>query len=316
MTLLGNGSPWMWGGFLLFVCLMLALDLGVFHRKAHAVSPREALTWSVVWVALAFAFGGVLHFTMGPTAALEFGAGYLIEKALAVDNLFVFVAIFAAFGVPQASQHRVLFWGVLGALVMRAGFILAGAAILERFHWTLYVFGGFLIVTGLKMFKARTEATQVDESGMLRLLRRWLPVTDGLRGDRFFVIEAGLRKVTPLFVALLLVELADVVFALDSIPAIFAVTRDPFLVFTSNIFAILGLRSMYFLLADLLPRFVHLKAGLAMVLCFVGGKMLLLDVVKVPIGVSLGVVAALLGGSILLSLRATAPVAAPVPPQP
>ena len=308
MEMLGTGTPWMWAGFLVFVVGMLALDLGVFHRKAHVITAREAATWSAVWVGLAASFGVIVHAWLGPGAALEFAAGYVIEKSLAVDNIFVFVAVFSAFAVPAVQQHRVLFWGVLGALVLRAGFIFAGAALLERFHWTLYLFGGFLLLTGVKMFLTRDRAERVEDNAALKLMRRLLPVTDGYRGNRFLVVEAGRRMVTPLFLVLVLIELVDVVFAVDSIPAIFAVTRDPFLVFTSNIFAILGLRSMYFLLADLVPRFIYLKAGLSLVLVFVGAKMLLLDVVKVPIGVSLGVVVALVAGSILLSWRATQPV--------
>jgi tellurite resistance protein TerC len=305
MDLLGSGTPLMWGGFLAFVLSMLAIDLGVFHRKSHAITFREAAGWSVVWVALALAFGGLVYLVFGPVSAMEYLTGYVVEKSLAVDNIFVFVAVFSAFAVPAVYQHRVLFWGVLGALLMRAAFIFAGAALLEHFHWTMYLFGGFLLLTGVKMLMQKEEASEVTHNPLYRLIRRWVPSTDGYRGGRFFVVEQGRRLATPLFFVLVLIEIVDLVFATDSIPAIFAITTDPFIVFTSNIFAILGLRSMYFLLADLVPRFVYLKTGLSMVLVFVGAKMLLLDVYEIPIMASLGVVLGLVGGSIVASLWAT-----------
>jgi tellurite resistance protein TerC len=301
---------WLWGGFTAFVLAMLALDLGVFHRKAHEVSVREAGTWSAVWIGLALAFGaGVYHF-MGQDAGLQFFTGYLIEKALSVDNIFVFVLVFSYFRVPSHYQHRVLFWGILGALVMRGAMIAAGAALLERFHWILYVFGAFLVITGIRMATQRAAAIDPASSPVLRLVRRLMPVTDGYRGQRFFVREAGRRVATPLFVVLALVETTDLIFAVDSIPAVFAVTTDPFLVFTSNVLAILGLRSLYFLLAGVIHRFHHLKTGLAAVLVFVGAKMLLAEVVAVPVGVSLGVIALVLGTSVVASLLVPKPATA------
>jgi tellurite resistance protein TerC len=304
-AIFGSGTPMMWGGFLLFVLLMLALDLGVFHKKAHVVSIKEATIWSIVWVAMASIFGGVVWSQMGPTPGLEFFTGYLIEKALAVDNLFVFVAVFGYFAVPAIHQHRVLFWGVLGALVMRAVFIIGGVSVLARFHWIIYIFGAFLLFTGLKMLKTDDAPADPSQNVVLKIARKVLPTTDQMHGDKFFVKEAGKWVATPLFLVLILIEVTDLVFAVDSIPAIFAVTRDPFLVFTSNIFAILGLRSMYFVLADVVHRFATLKIGLAFVLIFVGIKMALIDVVKVPTLLSLGVIATLIGGSIAISLWRT-----------
>ncbi len=296
------GSPLLWGGFLAFVLAMLAIDLGVFHRKAHAVDLREAAAWSAVWVALALVFNVAVYAWFGPERALEFTTGYLIEKALAVDNIFVFVVIFAAFGVPAALQHRVLFWGVLGALVMRAAFIFAGGAFLARFHWGIYVFGAILAITGIKLLFQKHEEMDPEKNLVVRLFRRWMPVTDRFEGEAFTVMRDGRRHATPLLLALVAVEVTDLVFAVDSIPAIFAVTTDPFLVFTSNVFAILGLRSMYFLLAGVITKFVYLKTGLSFVLVFVGMKMLAMDVYKVPIGVSLGVIATILTLSVVASL--------------
>lgn len=296
-------SLWLWAGFNLFVLAMLALDLGVFHRKAHAVSIREATVWSLVWVALALLFNVGIWTFAGGDKAIEFFTGYLIEKSLSVDNIFVFALIFSYFAVPAKVQHRVLFWGVLGALVLRAVFILAGAALLAAFHWIIYVFGAFLIVTGLKMALHRDEEIHPEKNPLLRLVRRLVPVTGDYRGGRFFVREAGRRMATPLFLVLVLVESTDVVFAVDSIPAIFAVTLDPFIVYTSNVFAILGLRSLYFVLAGVMQKFVYLKLGLSAVLVFVGVKMALVDVFKIPSLVSLAVVAALLALSIVASLR-------------
>lgn len=295
-------SIWMWVGFNLLVFVMLALDLGVFHRKAHAVSLKEATIWSAVWISLALLFNAAIWFWMGSGPAMEFLTGYLIEKSLSVDNIFVFVLIFTYFGVPAAYQHRVLFWGVLGALLMRAALIFAGAALLERFHWIIYVFGGFLLVTGIKMALQRNEAIDPGSNPAIRLFRRFVPMTDTYEEDRFVVVRQGARYATPLLMVLVLVELSDLVFAVDSIPAIFAVTRDPFLVYTSNVFAILGLRALYFLLAGVVNLFRFLKLGLAVVLSFVGVKMLLIDIYKIPIGISLGVIIAVLTLSIVLSL--------------
>jgi tellurite resistance protein TerC len=296
-------SLWLWAGFNLFVLAMLALDLGVFHRQAHAVSIREATVWSLVWVVIALTFNAGVWIFAGGGKAVEFFTGYLIEKSLSVDNIFVFALIFNYFAVPAKVQHRVLFWGVLGALVLRAVFILTGAALLAAFHWIIYVFGAFLIVTGLKMAFHRDEEIHPERNPLLRLVRRLVPVTGDYRGGRFFVREAGKRMATPLFLVLVLVESTDVVFAVDSIPAIFAVTLDPFIVYTSNVFAILGLRSLYFVLAGVMQKFVYLKLGLSAVLVFVGVKMTLVDVFEIPSPVSLAVVAALLALSIVASLR-------------
>jgi tellurite resistance protein TerC len=298
------GTPALWLGFVGFVVAMLALDLGVFHRHAHVVRFREALAWSSVWVALALAFGGWVWWAFGAERGIEFYTGWLIEKSLSVDNIFVFVIIFSSLGIPALYQHRVLFWGILTALVLRAVMILAGAAMLERFHWLIYVFGVFLILTGVKLFFERGRESHLEDSWPLRLARRAIPSTETLHGDRFFTRENGRRVATPLFLALILVEVTDVIFAIDSIPAIFAITLDPFIVFTSNIFAILGLRSLFFLLADLVDRFRYLKVGLAAVLVFVGAKMAAIDVVKIPAPASLAVIALLLGVSVALSWRA------------
>ena len=298
------GSPGLWLGFLGLVLGMLALDLGVFHRKAHSVSLKEAATWSAVWVGLALLFAVFIHLRFGADRALEFATGYLIEKALAVDNIFVFVIIFAAFGIAAIHQHRVLFWGIIGALIMRAAFILAGGAFLQKFHWAIYVFGGLLIATGVKLFADRHKQPHPERNPVVRAFQRFFPVAAGQSGGRFTVVEGGRRLATPLLVALLTVEITDVVFAVDSIPAIFAVTTDPFIVFTSNIFAILGMRSMYFLLAGVVTKFRYLTVGLSLVLVFVGAKMVLSDFYKLPVLVSLGVIAVILGGAVIASLRA------------
>ncbi len=299
------GNPAHWIGFLAFVLVMLALDLGVFHRHPHVVKVKEALTWSLVWVGLAACFGVLVYFAFGQERALEFAAGYVIEKALSVDNLFVFVVLFGAFQVPQRSQHRVLFWGVLGALVMRALFIGAGSALLLRFHWLIYLFGAFLLFTAFKLAreKPETEAKSPLDGVMYKALTRFLPTSSEPDGERFFTRKNRRLLVTPLFIVLLLVELTDVIFAVDSIPAVFAVTDDPFIVFTSNVFAILGLRSLYFVLADFVQRFHYLKPALAIVLGFVGVKMLATGIVHIPTSVSLGVICGTLGGAVWLSAR-------------
>jgi tellurite resistance protein TerC len=283
---------------------MLALDLGVFHRKAHTVSIREAAIWSAVWVGFALLFGAGVHYWYGPERALEFATGYVIEKALSVDNIFVFVVIFGYFAVPNALQHRVLFWGILGALVMRAIFIMLGGAFLAKFHWAIYVFGSILVVTGIKLLIQRNEHYDPAGNPIVKLFRRFMPVSDKYDGQNFVTRIDGKRVATPLVLALLVVEATDVVFAVDSIPAIFAITKDPFIVFTSNIFAILGLRSLYFLLAGVVDKFRYLKLGLSFVLVFVGLKMLLVDYYKVPVGLSLGIIAGILGGSVIASLIA------------
>jgi tellurite resistance protein TerC len=301
MHLVTVGSPLLWIGFVAMVVVLLVVDLGLFHRKAHVVAPREALCWTAVWITLAFAFNGFVWWRFGGDAATEFLTGYVIEKSLSVDNLFVFLVIFRAMAVPREHQHRVLFWGIVAALILRAIMIVAGAALLARFHWLMYLFGGFLVFTGIKLYLERESTPHPEKSRVYAWIRRIVPATPRYDGQHFFTIENGRRLATPLFLTLLLVEVCDVIFAVDSIPAIFAVTSDPFIVFTSNIFAILGLRSLFFLLASLVEKFVHLKVGLAAVLVFVGAKMLLVDVIKLPPWVSLGVVAALLGGAVLVS---------------
>ncbi len=294
---------WLWIGFNLFVLAMLALDLGVFHRKAHVVSLRESMTWTVVWVALALLFNaGVWHY-YGSQKALQFFTGYLIEKSLSVDNVFVFALLFSYFAVPAVYQHKVLFWGILGALIMRAAMIAAGAALITKFTWIIYVFGAFLILTGIKMVLKREEAIHPERNPVVRWFKRLVPVTAEYRRDRFFVFESGRRYATPLFVVLLLVEVSDLIFAVDSIPAIFAVTTDPFIVYTSNVFAILGLRSLYFALAGIMDKFHYLKIGLGVVLVFVGLKMLLAHTAwKLDTLVSLAVVAGILAISVVASL--------------
>jgi tellurite resistance protein TerC len=295
----------LWIGFNLFILAMLALDLGVFHRKAHEVTFKEAATWSAVWVALALAFNVGVWQLMGAEKGTQFLTGYLIEKSLSVDNIFVFALIFSYFAVPSVYQHRVLFWGILGALVMRAIFIAAGATLIAKFHWIIYVFGAFLILTGLKMAFTPQKGLEPDKNPVLRLVRRLMPVTDRYHGQKFFVRENGVRMATPLFLVLVLVETTDLIFAVDSIPAIFAITTDPFIVYTSNVFAILGLRSLYFLLAGVMHKFEYLKLGLAAVLVFVGTKMALVDVYKIPSAVSLAVVGGLLALAIAASLWKT-----------
>ncbi len=315
-------TTWLWIGFNVFVLLMLALDLGVFHRNAHVVSFKEALTWSGIWIGLALVFNAGIWYYAGNQKALEFFTGYLIEKSLSVDNIFVFALLFGFFAVPAKYQHKVLFWGILSALVMRAIMIWAGAALITQFAWIIYVFGAFLIFTGIKMLVVRSDATVDPEKNIIvRLFKRFVPMTRDYRGDRFTVVENGKRYATPLLLVLVLVEIADLVFAVDSIPAIFAVTKDPFLVYTSNVFAILGLRSLYFALAGIMHRFVYLKPGLALVLTFVGIKMMLGHTPwKIDTLVALGVVASILAGAIVLSWWKTktdpAKVLADAPPSP
>ncbi|MGH2586920.1 MAG: TerC family protein [Dehalococcoidia bacterium] len=291
-----------WALFLAFVAGMLALDLGVFHRHAHAVSRREALTWSAVWIGMAILFNIGVYLVLGGEAGLEWTTGYLIEKSLSVDNVFIFLLIFSTFAVPAQYQHRVLFWGILGALVMRAVLILLGAALLSTFHVVIYVFGAFLIVTGLRFLRQTEEAPSLEENRLVRLARRLMPTTEGYEGQRFFLRREGVLFMTPLFLVLLLIESTDLVFAVDSIPAIFAVTDDPFIVFTSNIFAILGLRALYFVISGYLAEMRYLKPALAAVLIFVGAKMLLVDVYHMPALVSLGVIVAILGAAIGASI--------------
>ena len=295
------GNIWMWAGFLAFVLGMLALDLGVFHRKAHKITVKEAAVWSVVWVVLALTFNALIWKGFGAERGMEFLSGYFIEKALSVDNIFVFVLIFGAFSVPDAYQHRVLFWGILGALVMRAVFVGLGAALLASFHWVIYLFGAFLLVTGIKMLVLRNQAFDPRANPLFRLFRKLVPAVDTYHGAAFTVVKDGRRYATPLLLVLVAVELTDLVFAVDSVPAIFAITKDPFIVFTSNIFAILGLRSLYFLLAGVVDKFHLLKVGLSLVLIFVALKMLAMEFIKIPVAWSLAVIALLVGGSMLAS---------------
>src|SRR5512136_602058 len=294
---------WLWIGFNVFVLAMLALDLGVFHRKAHVVKFRESIAWTFVWVVLALLFNaGVWHY-YGSQKALQFFTGYLIEKSLSVDNIFVFALLFSYFAVPPVYQHKVLFWGILGALVMRAIMIAAGAALIAKFTWIIYVFGAFLILTGIKMVVKREEEIHPERNPVVRWFKRLMPVTANYREDKFFVRENGLRMATPLFVVLLLVEFSDLIFAVDSIPAIFAVTTDPFIVYTSNVFAILGLRSLYFALAGVMNKFHYLKIGLGVVLSFVGVKMMLAhSPYKIDTLVSLAVVVGIIAASIVASV--------------
>jgi len=295
------GTPTLWIGFLLFIFAILGLDLGVIHRNAHEVSLREAAIWSVIWVVLALIFSlGVYHW-FGPVRGLEFLTGYVVEKALSVDNIFVFVLLFTTFRVPAAYQHRVLFWGILGALVMRAIFIGVGAVLIASFHWVLYLFGAFLVVTGAGMLLNKGAEVDPAHSTAFAFFKRLVPAVNEYHGARFLVRVNGRWFATPLLLVLIAIELTDVIFAVDSVPAVFGVTEDPFIVFTSNIFAILGLRALYFLLAGVMNRFRFLKTGLSLVLIFVGLKMLVAGFFKVPIGVSLGVIALLVGGAVLAS---------------
>jgi len=295
--------PWLI--FNAVVLSLLALDLGVFHRKVHVISVREALTWSAVWIALSLAFNAVIYFWLGRGPAVEFLTGYVIEKSLSVDNIFVIVLIFAFFRVPAELQHRVLFWGILGALVMRGGFIAAGSALIQRFEWVIYLFGAFLVITGVRMAFNREESFDPADSFMMRIAKRIIPMSDDYEGKRFFTRVNGRRAATPLFLALLVVESTDLIFAVDSIPAIFAVTQNPFIVYTSNVCAILGLRSLYFALAGMMSKFIYLKIGLAAVLSFVGVKMLLAGVWHMPTLMSLGVIIAILAIAVIASMWKT-----------
>jgi tellurite resistance protein TerC len=302
MTIETVAHPVVWALFTLFVLAMLALDLGVFHRRAHAVGSKEALAWTIVWIALALGFAAGLYLRVGSEPALEFLTGYVVEKALSIDNMFVILIVFQSFAVPAALQHTVLVWGIVGALAMRAVLIVVGGTLLHTLHWLIYAFGAFLVFTGIRLFLHDGYEIRPEAHPLVRLFRRLVPVVPDHRGARFFVTERGRRHATPLLLALVAVEATDLMFALDSIPAIFALTPDPFIVYTSNVFAMLGLRSLYFLLAGAMGRFHLLQKGLALVLVFVGVKLALADVYAVPIGVALGVVAALIGGAIGLSL--------------
>jgi TerC family integral membrane protein len=309
-----SGSIWPWIGFNAFVLAMLAIDLGVFHRRAHSVSLKEASLWSVAWITLAMTFNAGLYFLRGTDPALQFFTGYLVEKSLSVDNIFVFVLLFTYFSVPAAYQHRVLFWGILGALVMRGILIAVGAALLEQFHWIIYLFGAFLIFTGIRIGLRRELELRPEKNPLLKFVRRFVPVTHDFVRDRFIVRRAGRIMVTPLLLVLLIIESTDLVFAVDSIPAVFAVTRDPFIVYTSNVFAILGLRSLYFVLASVMDKFYYLKLALAAILSYVGLKMLLADIYAIPTLLSLLIIACLLASAVVASLlRARRGAAKPLP---
>jgi tellurite resistance protein TerC len=291
-----------WIGFAVVMAVIFVIDMGVFSRKSHEVSFREALAWTLVWVALALGFNLWIYFAMGQEKALEFLAGYLIEESLSVDNLFVFIMIFSYFKVSRAHQPKILKWGILGALAMRAVFIFAGIGLIEKFHWMTYLFGGVLLFTGAKMAFGGEDHVEPEKNPLVRLVARFLPITKRVRDDRFFIRKGGKVAATPLFLALLVVESSDVIFAVDSIPAVLAVTRDPLIVYTSNVFAIMGLRSLYYLLANVMEMFVYLKLGISIVLAFVGMKMLLVDIYPVPIHFSLGIIVGVLALSIITSV--------------
>jgi tellurite resistance protein TerC len=295
-------SVWLWVGFIAFVLAMLALDLGVFHRAPHEVPPREAGIWTAVWVGLALAFAAGLYLLIGRQVALTFLTGYVIEQSLSADNIFVMVLIFEYFRVPKSCQHRVLFYGILGALVMRGLFIAAGTALISQFHWVLYLFGAALVITGARMAFKKDDEFDGERSKVVQMVRRVVPLTTDYHGKHFFIIEAGRRVATPLLLVLILVEFTDLIFAIDSIPAIFGVTTDPFIVFTSNIFAVMGLRSLYFLLAAVVDRFHLLKYGLALILSFVGFKMLTEKFISIDIAMSLTIILSVLALSILASM--------------
>jgi tellurite resistance protein TerC len=300
-----NDTTILWVGFNAFVLAMLAIDLGVFHRKSHDVSLKEALTWTGVWISLALIFNLFIYQYFGEDLAIQFLTGYLIEKSLSIDNIFVIILIFSYFQVPSQYQHKVLFLGILGALVMRAIFIFTGIELIHRFHWLIYIFGAFLIITGIRMLFANDSKINPEKNLMVRFARKILPVTNEYHGDRFFIRKNGALWGTPLFLTLIIIEGTDLIFAVDSIPAILAISDEPFIVYTSNVFAILGLRSLYFALAGIEKYFKYLKYGLAVILVFVGTKMAIADLVKIPVGLSLAIIALILGGSMLASLIKT-----------
>lgn len=297
-----TAAIWPWLGFTILVLGLLSLDLGVFQRKAHAVSIKEASIWSAVWITLALAFNAGLYFFRGPTIALQFLTGYLLEKSLSVDNIFIFALIFTSFRIPQIYQHRVLFWGIVGALLMRAALILAGVALLDAFHWIFYLFGAFLVITGIRMAMRKEKEIQPETHPLVRLIQRFLPIAHDYEGSHFLTRRAGKLMATPLLLTLVIIEVTDLIFALDSIPAIFSITQDPFIVYTSNIFAILGLRSLYFVLAGVTQKFHYLKIGLAVILVYVGCKMILMDWIHIPVWISLCVIAFVFCVAIVASL--------------
>ncbi len=307
---------WAWAGFFIFIAAMLALDLGVFHRGAHAVKMKEALMWCGVWFTLAMIFNFIVWHWMGHAAGLEWLTGYVVEISLSVDNVFVFIVIFSYFRVLPAHQHRILFWGIVGAAVMRMAFILAGVTLLDRFHWLIYLFGAFLVYTGIKIARPHKEEFDPEKNIAVRLFKRFYPVSHHDKSGHFFVIENGRRMATPLFIVLLVIETTDVAFALDSIPAVLAITKNPFIVFTSNVFAILGLRSLYFAVHGVMGLFRYLSFGLAFILVFIGVKMLISGYYHVPIGLSLGVIGLALAVSVVASIWAARKEAAATPPTP
>lgn len=309
---------WLWAGFIAFVLAMLVIDLGIFNRKAHTIKMKEALIWCTIWISLAALFCIGTYIYKGHQAGLEFLTGYLIELSLSLDNLFVFLLIFSYFRVAPTLQHKVLYWGILGALLMRAGMIAGGIALITKFHWIIYVFGAFLVFTGIKMLTSGDTEIHPDKNPIIRLARKLFPVTPQYHGDHFFARIDGRLFATPMFLVLLMIETTDLVFAVDSIPAILAITRDTFIVYTSNVFAILGLRSFYFALAGMFYKFRFLKVGLSIVLAYVGVKMLIADFFKIPTFVSLGVIVVTIGTSILVSFlipAKTEEVGTPVDPK-
>lgn len=290
-----------WVLFTLFIAVMLVIDLGVFNRKEHETSVKEALVWSGVWVTLALVFNAGIYFWKGEEAAVQFFTGYLVEKSLSVDNIFVFIQVFAYFSVPAIYQHKVLFWGVLGAIVMRAVFIFAGVALMSNFHWVIYVFGAFLVITGAKMAFSEKKELHPEKNPVIRLVKRFIPLSSGYEDGRFFIRRDGILMATPLALVLIVIETTDVIFAVDSIPAILAITTDPFIVYSSNLFAIMGLRALFFALAGVMKRFHYIHYGLAAILAFVGVKMIIADFYKVPSLAALAVIAVLLSASMIAS---------------
>ena len=295
-------SPTIWLAFIIFILCVLALDLGVFHKKSHTVGFKESILWSLVWIAMALIFDGIIYLWHGHDAAMKFLTGYVIEKSLSLDNLFVFLLIFEYFKIPAEFQHKVLFYGILGALIMRAVFIWAGISILSEFEWVIFIFGGFLVYSGIKMSMPQKEVPDLEKSWIMTWIRKIVPTTHLMRDDRFFVRSGGILAITPLFVALIFVEVSDVIFAIDSIPAIIGISHDPFLVFTSNVFAILGLRSLYFSLKGFADLFQYLKYGLSVILVFIGAKMLISHYYHMPIKITMLVIFSVLGASVLASL--------------
>lgn len=295
-------SVWEWVAFGTIIAIMLIVDLGIFHKKSHTVSIKESLVWTGIWIALSLIFNAWVYFSMGQQKGLEFLTGYIIEKSLSIDNIFVISLIFSYFKVPSQYQHRVLFWGVLGALLFRIIFVFAGVALIQKFHWMIYLFGGFLVFTGLKMLKESDKKIDIEHNPMITFVRRFFKITPQFEGQKFYIVKDGVRHFTPLFLVLIMIESTDIVFAVDSIPAILAITPDPFIVFTSNVFAILGLRSLYFAVNGIMEMFEYINYALSGILVFVGFKMLVSSYIKVPTALSVGVIFTLIIASILASI--------------